>query len=174
MLPDLLRHFSLPMIAVEIGVAGGSFSQELLEEGIEKIYCLDNWEHIPDTTGDGNFPPDFHKMTYKEFKVRFKKLFAGQVFELKGLSSEMHKHIPDNSLGLVYHDSCHEYETVVNDIYYYMPKLVSGGIFAAHDYFNSAYGVKQAVDEYIVKHGLTLNNIPDDHPNSATVWFRKK
>lgn len=174
MLPHLMKELGLPMIAVEVGVAGGSFSQELLEEGVDKIFCLDNWGHIPNVTGDGNYPADFHEMTYAEFKNRFKRLFSERVVELKGLSSEMHSHIPDNYLGMVYHDSSHEYNQVVQDIYYYMPKLIRGGIMAFHDYHNEGYGVKQAVDEYCERFKLTLNHIPEDNPNCASVYFIKK
>lgn len=172
-LPELMKHLGLPMIAAEVGVAGGSFSQELLEGGIEKIFCVDNWGHIPNVTGDGNYPDDFHKMTHKEFKVRFRKNFKDQVVELKGLSSKMHVHIPDNSLGLFYHDGSHQYEFVKEDIENYMPKLVSGGIMGFHDYWNAGYGVKQAVDEYVEKHGLTLCHIPEENPNVASVYFIK-
>lgn len=174
LLPSLLKHFGLPLIAVEVGVCGGSFSQELLEEGIEKIYCVDHWGHIPNVTGDGNYPDSWHDMTYKEYQKRFAEGYEGRVVTLKGLSSAMHKYIPDNSLGLVYHDSSHEYQTVVEDIYNYWPKLISGGVFSAHDYNNLGYGVKQAVDEYVAKHDLTLNHIPEDNPNCASVWFAKK
>lgn len=173
MLPHLLKKFNLPMIAAEVGVCGGAFSQELLEEGIEKLYCVDNWGHIPNVTGDGNFPASFHEMTFAEYQNRMSN-FKDRFITLKGLSSEMHKHIPDNSLGLVYHDGSHEYETVRADIYYYMPKLVSGGVFGAHDFFNEGYGVKQAVGEYCERFQLTLNHIPEDNPNCASVFFVKK
>lgn len=174
LLPTLLKHFGLPLIAVEVGVCGGAFSQELLEEGIEKIFCVDNWSKIEGVTGDGNYENDFHEMTYKEYQKRFAEGYEGRVVTLKGLSSAMHSYIPDNSLGLFYQDGGHQYQTVVEDLYNYVPKLVSGGIVGAHDYFNGGYGVKQAVDEYVAKHNLTLNHIPEDNPNCASVWFRKK
>jgi len=171
-LPLLLEHFNLPLIAAEVGVAGGAFSQELLEDGIEKIFCVDNWAHIENVTGDGNFPPDFHAASYEEYKKRFSGIYKERVITLKGLSSEMHKHIPDNSLGLVYLDGAHYYEAVKADNENYVHKLVPGGIMAWHDYHNLGYGVKQAVDEFINERHLILNNISEGNPNNASVWVR--
>lgn len=175
-LPVLVKHFGLPLIAAECGVAGGSFSQELLEAGIETIYCIDNWSHIPNVTGDGNYEQSFHDMCYKEYENRFSDKLKDRVITLKGLSSEMHKYIPDNSLGLFYHDASHTYESVKEDIGNYLPKLISGGIMGFHDYYNegSTYGVKQAVDEFALLNGYTINNIPEENPNVASVWFRVK
>ncbi len=172
LLPKLLMQRNLPMIAVEVGCAGGSFAQELLENGIEKIYCVDNWDHIIGATGDGNFPADFHEKNYREYVSRFAGKFKDRVVTLKGMSSRMHRFIPDYSLGLAYFDGGHQYEVVAEDIWNYIPKLVDNGIMAFHDYYNEGYGVKKAVDEFANAHGLTLNTISEvSHPNNASVWL---
>ncbi len=171
-LPLLLKHFNLPMVAIEVGVAGGSLSQEFLEGGVEKIFCVDNWGHIENVTGDGNFPDSFHAKTFEEYNNRFNGIYKNRVVTLKGLSSEMHKYIPDNLVGLCFIDGGHQYEVVKSDIENYLPKLVHGGIMSLHDYFNEGYGVKQAVNEFLEKTGLTLNIIPAENPNAASVWIR--
>ncbi len=173
-LPHLLKHLNLPLTAVEVGCAGGSHSVDLLKGGIEHIYMVDNWGHIPNVTGDSNFPQDFHDDNYK-IALDLLKFWEmeGKYTILKGLSSEMHTHIPDNSLGLVYIDANHSYKNCKEDIKNYTPKLVKGGILSCHDYFNTSYGVKQAVDEFANERNLTIFTLEEDgEDNNKSVWFK--
>jgi len=52
-LPSLLKDLGLPMVAVEIGVAEGYNSIDLLNNGILKLYMVDNWGTINGQRGDG-------------------------------------------------------------------------------------------------------------------------
>lgn len=127
-----MKHLGLPMTAVEIGVAEGLFSRDLLTEGIELLYSVDAWTTL-DQKGDGSQPEDWHNSNY-ENAVNLLKPFVGKSIILKGFSNEMAAEITNNSLGLVYIDCDHSYEGVKADIENYYPKLVSGGIMAFHDY----------------------------------------
>lgn len=48
---------------------------------------------------------------------------------------------------MVYIDGLHTYEGVMADISNYKPLIKPGGFIAGHDYIDSAFGVKKAVDE---------------------------
>lgn len=171
-LPLLLKYLNLPLIVCEVGVAGASNSVDLLKAGIEYIYCVDNWEYIPDVTGDGNFPNDFHESNYN-IALEILSPFKNKYKVLKGLSSEMHKFIEDNSLGLLYIDGWHTYEGTKQDLENYYPKVVKNGIISVHDYYNTGYGVKEAVDEFVNSKNLTIFTLDEDGvDNNKSVWFQ--
>lgn len=172
-LPELLKHFGLPMIGVEVGTATGCFSKELLDNGMEELFSVDNWATISGVTGDGNFEQAFHNFNYKT-AVKNLKPFGKKSILLKGMSIEMAKKIPDNSLGLVYHDAGHYEDAVKSDIEAYWGKLVEGGIFAFHDYGNDwDYQVKKAVDEFAETNGLEVFLIPEEKIEDSGAWIQK-
>lgn len=168
-LPKLLMHFNLPLVGVEVGVAGGSSASDFLKNGLEKIYLVDAWETL-DVVGDGNYPQEWHNKNYK-LTLHNLSEFEGRYTILKGLSSEMHVHIPDNSLGLVYLDGCHEFQAVRDDIRNYVPKLVEGGILGLHDYINLK-GVRVAVKEYARLNFLEIHDIPETSRFDAGCWLQ--
>lgn len=166
-LPKLLMHFNLPLIACEIGVEGGHNATDLLKNGIEKIYCIDSW------MGDEFVPQKFHDMTYGETISNLSQFESDRYVILRGRSSKMHKQIPNKSIGLLYLDGNHSYENVREDLENYFPKLVSGGIIAAHDYVNID-GVRHAINEFADLHGLTVYIIPESNRGDAGMWMRTK
>jgi len=168
---ELLEKLKLPKIVAEIGVAEGRFSLELLNLGAEKLYLVDNWATIQHKTGDGNFPQSWHDKNYKEAKERLAS-FSNVVF-LRGLSSEMTEEVPDNSLGLVYLDAGHDYESVYTDLHEWLPKLVKGGVMAGHDYLNRAYGVEKAVEDFC-KDRFDVYTIPEKNISDAGFLFINK
>ena len=70
--------------------------------------------------------------------------------------------VADESLDLIFIDADHSYEAVREDISLWLQKLRPGGVLAGHDYHG--WGVKQAVDEFALQHGVEI----DTHPDS--VW----
>ena len=170
-LPDLLRYLELPLIGVELGVAEGFFSRDLLIGGLDKLYSIDNWGHIAGIKGDGNFPDSWHETNYENAK-KLLAPFGRKSIILKGLTDDMHAHIPDFSCGLIYHDGDHSYEQVKKDIPNYFDKLVTGGVFAFHDYLSDAYGVKQGVEEFCYKK-YDIHIIPENKDEDAGAYFIK-
>ncbi|MHA2313468.1 MAG: class I SAM-dependent methyltransferase [Candidatus Thorarchaeota archaeon] len=65
------------------------------------------------------------------------------------LTSKMaHEFVEDRSLDLIFIDALHDYESVRDDIGYWLPKVKHGGIMCGHDYENKRFpGVSQAVHE---------------------------
>lgn len=171
-LPSLMKSLGLPMVASEAGVAEGNFSRDLITEGIEKLYSVDNWGTIEGQSGDAASSNDWHLSNYNN-AIKLLKPFGEKSIILKGLSSEMAKHIPDNTLGLVYVDCCHEYLCVKSDIESYYPKLVNGGIMAFHDYLTYD-GVSMAVNEFARVNNLELHLLPENAVKDAGCFFLKK
>ncbi len=148
---------SLP--GAEVGSASGIFALEILSWGISKLYMIDIWQHIPTIQGMAGEPQEAHDKRYNEAVERVKGYPA--VF-MKGLSEEMAKQIPDNSLGFVYLDAAHDYAQVMNDLNIWVPKLVYGGVLAMHDYGETVtYGVQKAAKEFC-NGKYTIHELPED------------
>lgn len=148
-LPELLQHLGLKGDAVEIGVAEGRNAEVLIKsENITKIYLIDNWSHL-NQAGDGGHPRSWHDTNYKEAHERVEPFKEKSVF-LKGMSSEMIKKIPDDSLVLAYIDGDHSFNGCFNDLINVYPKVKSGGVISLHDYENLSYRVNHAVRKFLV------------------------
>lgn len=171
-LPDLMKRLGLPMVGVEVGVAQGSFSWELLYNGIEKLYSVDAWRYLPQT-GDGGFPENWHNTNYEMAKQKLSE-FGDRSIILRGLSEEMSNQVSDDSLGLVYLDGDHSPKGVRTDLRVWYPKLVKGGIIATHDYESPAYGTKEAFEEFAQQHGLEIYLLPEDKIDDAGAYMIKK
>lgn len=148
-LVKLLKDLKLPLIGAELGCAEGYFSNDLLEQGLEKLYMVDAWQTLP-VKGDGGFPQDWHDSNFLAAMRRVEK-HGSKAVVLRGMTTEMAKDVPDNSLGLLYLDAGHDYTSVKNDLIAWFPKLIHGGVCAGHDYLNTAYGVRQAVNDFTGK-----------------------
>lgn len=136
-----------PVVA-EIGTAEGLFSRDILKYWkASKLYSVDNWGKIEGQTGDGGSENEWHENNYRNVLSLLKE-FGDKSVILRGISWEMAKHVPDESLDCVYIDCCHEYGCVKNDLAAWVPRVKKGGIVAGHDVANNMYGVKQAVDEF--------------------------
>lgn len=170
-LVDLMKALGLPLIAAEVGVAEGLFSNDLLSEGLERLYSIDNWGKIDGQRGDGGFEQQWHDQNFKEVKDRLSK-YGNKSITVRQMSVMAAKLIPDG-LGLVYIDCDHSYAGVWNDIQAYWPKLVSGGVMAFHDYENPSYGVKDAVQEFAKGNNLEIHLLPEDKPVDAGAYIIK-
>lgn len=165
----LLPDVNKAQVAI-LGVAEGLDSADMLAWGIGKLYMVDVWEQTT-LPGDSSNAQPWHTSNYEQAVERVKK-YGDKAVILRGYTTKMNQHVPDNSLDMVYIDACHSYECVKADIEAWVPKLKAGGIVALHDYESSEYGVKQAVTEYARSKGLTVNLIPENKPADAGAWFR--
>lgn len=168
---DLMKHFGLPLIAAEVGVAEGRLSIELLNWGIERLYLIDIWESVPFIVGMGSQEQKIHDDNYNGMLERIKGN-EEKVIVLKGFSYKMADFIPDNSLGMCYIDGDHTYQGARADIDSYWPKLVNGGIMAFHDAANPTYGIRDAMHDFTK--GVGINMLQEDG-NIANIgaWIQK-
>lgn len=170
-LVELMKHFNLPLIAAEVGVAEGRLSKELLAWGIEKLYLIDIWEKVPFIKGCGSFEQGWHDNNYNLVLEKIKGQ-EDKVVILKGFSYKMADYVPDNTLGLVYIDGDHTYEGARADIDSYWPKLVSGGIMAFHDAANPTYGIRDALHDFTKGQGINMLEEDGEIANIGA-WIRK-
>lgn len=172
-LPDLLRHFNLPLRGVELGSAEGFSAADFMKAGMEQLILVDLWAKIEGHSGDGGNPDEWHNKNY-DIAVERLKPYGDKVVFLRGLTGEMVSSIWDNSLSLVYVDADHSFEGVWADINNYWPKLVSGGIMGFHDFGNDwDYRVKEAVNKFASENNLEVHFIPENKIEDAGAWIKK-
>lgn len=172
---ELLEHLGLKGDAAEIGVAEGRNAQVLIASpAITKLYLIDNWATL-NQSGDGSYPQAWHDGNYKEVLQRTKR-FADKRVMLKGLSSEMIKQIPDDSLVLAYVDGDHSKNGCLSDLKAIYPKVKVGGVISCHDFLNLSYGVNEAVKEFTAEVGITEIHTTEENGDDSMVscWFVKK
>lgn len=168
----LNKIIDLSLPAVELGVAEGQFSRDILNWGVVRLYSIDTWATIQGQRGDGGNDQEWHDMNYEKAKLLLKP-FGERSVILRGRSVDMARQIEDDSLGFVNVDCDHSYEGVMADILAYWPKLKAGGVMAFHDYENAMYGVKRAVLEFAnVKYEVNL--LPENKQEDAGAYLIKK
>lgn len=171
-LPSLLKHLNLPLIGVECGTADGGSAVDFMENGLQKLYCVDVWNCIPDQKGDAANSVEWHLRNLEVAKKRLKH-YGTNVQFLRGLTSEMAWMVPDNSIGLLYLDGDHSAIGVQTDLDCYFDKVVDGGIIAGHDFLEISYGVRSVVTEFCKKRKYELFLIPENKPEDAGFLFVK-
>jgi hypothetical protein len=168
----LLDEFKLPRIVCEEGVAEGRLSRQICEWGVDRLYLIDLWETIPGQSGDGSYHSSWHDNNYKEAMERIEP-WKDKVTVLRGFTKDMIPQIPGNSLGLVYIDAAHDYDSVIGDLMLSYPKVVTGGIISGHDYLGYP-SVYNAVNDFCKNMALDINIVPDEEPSMASFWLIKK
>jgi len=115
---------------VEIGVESGEYSEMLCKSipGVH-LFSIDPWkayrgyrDHVDQQKIDG-----FYKRTQE-------RLASYNATLIKDFSMNAVKQFADRSLDFVYIDGNHNILNVVQDLYYWTPKVRFGGIIAGHDY----------------------------------------
>ncbi len=141
------------LVGVEIGVYKGENTKEILENlPIKKLYLVDPYEVYED------YPEQPVQLKQAESMATEKlSKYKDKIHFIKLKSSDAIHLIPDN-LDFVYIDGNHKYEYVKQDIENYYPKLKIGGILAGHDYKAVELGVDKAVEEFVKKKALKINN----------------
>ena len=163
---DMIRYLVKPNgVYAEIGVFKGEFSEFLYKTlSPDKLVLVD---YFIGTMGSGdqdgnNFQYVNLDSVYHDLTRKYKD--SPNVSLLKGDSVTMLSTFPDNTFDMVYLDGDHSYEGVKKDIEVAFQKVKPNGWLMGHDYEMNMtkakksyqFGVKQAVDEFCVKHGFSV------------------
>lgn len=133
-------------IIVECGAWMGRSSAYLCDVAKTKninVYIVDTWK------GSINELDTFHKLAKTEdiFKIFTENMEGREYTPIVADSLEACKYFEDNSLDVVFIDMDHAYESVIQDIDAWLPKVKPGGYLAGHDYNRNWPGVVKAVNE---------------------------
>ncbi len=170
-LPFVLNARGLKGTAVEVGVLRGLFSAHILThwEG-QKLISVDPWiEQDKDVYMDtANQPQEVQDNIYREV-VDLLGIYGSRSEIWRMTSREAAVLIADNSLDFVYIDARHDYESVMEDLESWFPKVRSGGVIAGHGYLDGdlpegRFGVRRAVREFFAAQGLVVCATTSDPP----------
>lgn len=165
-------------VVVEIGVAGGHFTKQILATWptCAKLFAVDCWG-----------PFEGNHITDSEQEQRFKQVvetFAAHsnVTIVRQYSHAAAAAMPNESVDFIYLDADHSHSAAMSDLQSWFPKLKKRGIMAGHDYYNGC-GVKSAVDEFAAKNRLNVCVTTAENSRASAVygpgwegpsfWFRK-
>lgn len=162
--------------AVEIGTHQAVFANEFMSKFDGTIVLVDPWAN-QSALECGKFYPQFSDSTEnrdEDMAVAISAMseYGDRCDFLRMTSHEAAAHFTDASVGFVYIDGLHDYESVKNDIADWWPKVSPGGILAGHDYQADCLpAVVIAVDEFVQKNGFALNTTTEP---GASWWIRKQ
>ena len=126
-----------------------------------KIYATDLWDNVgvPEFNSENDkilseqFGYDYRKKFETNPNIFYEKFISNMtlancmdyVVPMKMTSTQGASLLKDKSLKFCFIDANHTYNSVIEDINAYKPKIIDGCIMAGHDYYWD--GVKKAVDE---------------------------
>lgn len=141
MVVRLVNLFELNPV-VEVGVRHGDFARRLLEGTDARVYGIDS-----------SLTPEALQLVGQ---------YPGRFILLNWTSPGCATNFPDGHFGLVHIDADHSYHAVRADLAAWWPKVQPDGVLSGDDYAmvhsrdEGAYGVVQAVNEFVDAHGLSL------------------
>jgi hypothetical protein len=153
---DCMPHHA---IAVEVGVQGGGYAAFMLRKtNPQKLFLIDCWEHQDPQVYDdpeANVSNELQERLYRETKQRFAN--DPRVVIMREYSKNAAAKFEDESIDWLYLDANHGYEAAREDLDLWWPKIKKGGMLSGHDYaVRPSFGVVQAVNEFLIKHNLSL------------------
>ncbi|MHB9011542.1 MAG: tetratricopeptide repeat protein [Ignavibacteriaceae bacterium] len=171
----LLNSLRLFGHGVEIGVQAGEFSKIIRSSWKGKyLHLVDRWKYDSGYVDIANLSDEDQKKLYFQVIGMFSDDPSVIIHKMDSrLAAES---FPDNYFDWVYIDADHSYEGCKADLNAWYPKLKPHGIFAGHDFLDGNYdagnfGVKSAVEEFILDKNVQLNLTSGDYLNS---WYFEK
>jgi hypothetical protein len=161
-------------IAVEVGVAGGHFSQQILAtwESIGQLHLIDPWKHFDEGYEDYcNLSQQVQDERFERIKIDFGS--NDKVNILRYASPDAAKYFPHESVHFVYLDANHSTKAVLADLEAWWQKIIPGGILAGHDYQpgdGKGYGVKAAVDQFASELNIPIHQTTQEFCRKSGVY----
>lgn len=157
MFDKVIKLIKSDCIWVEVGAWKGKSvaycAVELInQEKFGKFYAVDSW--------DGGIELQNQKIVkrgkLKEVFLKNTEPLDGKIESIQSLSWDGANHFDDESIDFCYIDAGHTYDCVKKDLEAWYPKVKKESYFGGDDY---GYEVKLAVDEFVKKENLELEEI---------------
>lgn len=156
-------------VAVELGVAQGKFSFQLLalNREFKRLYSIDRW------SGERGHNDDEYVRACKLLSK-----FKDRSIVLKHSMEEAYAYFAPNAFDLIYMDGyAHMGQTSQEVMDHWYHKLKPGGIFAGHDYCEAFPKTMKSVNDFVQRHGLELHATTEEiNPKTCTYpsWYTQK
>ena len=166
---DILNMVCPGGVGIELGVAGGDFSLEILQiHRLRHLYSVDMW------AGDRG-----HDL--RQYFIAIKKLspFRDKSTIIKAKFEEAITLFPDEYFDFIYIDGyAHTGEMDGGTFYDWLPKLKCGGVMGGHDYSDEFPLVIKNVNKFISEKSLKLFVVNDTRSEggnfSMPSWYTIK
>jgi hypothetical protein len=161
-------------VGVEIGVAGGHFTKQIVAtwKHFEALYCVDPWKYFESGYDDScNLSQQLQDERFEQFCKDTKNDM--RVFVRRRMSHESASEMPNNCADFIYLDANHSFAAVIQDLTCWWPILKPGGIFAGHDYYEGnlkGHGVKLAVDAFAKERGIEVHRTTSEFCRASGVY----
>jgi len=170
---EMLRLLPQNGVVAEIGVFKGEFSAQIFDiTKPNRLHLIDAWpDEMIQSSGVNINGLDACKFVQNKFAC---ETGAGRVIVHRGLSAEAAQMFADEYFDWIYIDAGHSYEDVKSDLYYWYPKVKTGGFITGHDYIEKTwYGVVRAVNEFLKEKPLAFIALTAES-HGARSWVLKK
>lgn len=171
--PDIYQGLELLdcKVGIEIGVREAGNLRNLAKNSKFKegmLFGLDCWTEDPERPeiNDAGYTQNDLNNQYLGCVIRFSSNPFVKI--VRNFSYEGSLLFEDNYFDFIYIDAAHDYESVVEDLNAWWPKLKKGGIFSGHDYFpdtrvwrGKECGVYKAVNEFAVQKNTEVHHVTD-------------
>lgn len=140
---------------VELGVWKGVTAKHLLNTFPDLVYTgVDLYsvqeDGVEETYVAGENGHEWDHESYFKDMIKYLKHYPNSRL-LRKDTVEAAAEFEDRSVDLVFIDASHDYQSVLNDIDAWFPKIRSGGIISGDDYNEKFEGVINAVNERIAR-----------------------
>ncbi|WP_339849178.1 class I SAM-dependent methyltransferase [uncultured Nisaea sp.] len=164
---NLLACLPAGGVAIEIGVAEGVFSSNILEMAKpSNLHLVDPWIHQsrPDYQLDANNVDDeANEERYQAVLKKFRAEIESDVVHVhRGFSKDVLPEFDDHAFDWAYVDAMHTRDAVREDLQLVWPKVKPDGLILGHDFSNSqeararGFGVVDGVQDFIRETGAHL------------------
>jgi len=165
-IPEILAELGHTKGA-EIGVAEGFFTEAVCKANPElEMLCVDPWQ--------GCIGYSSSKMA-RIHRSAMARLANCKATIMRMSSSEAAQQISNCSLDFVYIDALHDFDSVIRDLIYWVPKVRSGGIVAGGAFDNvsrGGNGVIYAVEAYATAHNILPWYVTHLDVSPSWLWVR--
>ncbi len=139
-----------PLVGAEIGVDIGHLAYHLLNNMSDlKLYCVDPWQFYKEYDDLLAGDQATFERRYSETLNRL-SVFRERAVVLRCCSTSADL----EQLDFVFIDANHSYESVIEDVHYWWPRLRAGGMLFGHDF--SETGVNKAITEFTEQKNISL------------------
>ena len=132
----------------EVGSAVGNTTKHLLQNcpRLNPLYVADDWRPITDRRSPEtpNVNPAWYSKPMRPIFDKKVAPYLSRLIILEGESWKMADRIKDGILDFVFIDASHDFNSVVNDIKAWLPKVKKSGLLCGHDIHMS--GVREALE----------------------------
>lgn len=179
------KYFLQTGNAIEVGVWRGEFAAHNLRFWIGDYFMCDLWDFREDGTADKNMKDPGSWAEVMQEAIDNTAFAGSRVSIKKGASVDMAKTFPSDFFDWIYLDALHDYDSVLEDIEAWWPKLRKGGLFSGDDYGDQSlrwqekyggvakgfnWGVKDAVIDFGKPFSVTWMN----DKTACPAWYMIK